>query len=309
LLRAETEGASRDGGRLLAVRVGLILLVLFCAAGACRSTDEVGGPEESTVGRAEVAATGPGALDGAGASSAASSGEEAGRARCNPSALEAMVRIAAGPAWVDSTQVRGDRKIEFAEIYIDRNEVTLEEYARCVEAGACRPAHLESCEQETTTWPPPGRDRHPVTCVGWADAVAYCAWRGLRPPTQLEWEKAARGSEGRLYPWGDEPAHCGLAVMAETAEAPGCGTGTTAEVGSRPAGASPYGVLDLAGNVAEWTGDLALIDRGVGIPSVRGGSFREDARLLQSHWHDLANREVGRLDVGIRCACSLESAP
>ena len=157
----------------------------------------------------------------------------------------------------------GPRRVQaFA---IDRTEVTVEAYRDCVEAGDCRPSASEAgCNASQA-----GRDRHPINCVDWDQAVAYCAWRGARLPSEWEWERAARGPDGRLNPWGNEPADCTRAVFDE-GSGNACGKGdTTVEVGSRPAGASPEGALDLIGNVWEWTassrpGGLARIVRGGG---------------------------------------------
>lgn len=128
--------------------------------------------------------------------------------------------------------------------WIDKTEVTAAQYQRCVEAGACSaPGAGDYC-----TFGVAGRENHPINCVDWNQAAAYCSWAGKRLPTEAEWEKAARGTDGRVYPWGDTWD----ASKLNSAEG---GPGTTTAVGTYPAGASPYGALDMAGNVWEWIAD------------------------------------------------------
>jgi formylglycine-generating enzyme required for sulfatase activity len=144
------------------------------------------------------------------------------------------------------------RHVHVDEFELTRTPVTNAQYGRFVaETGAAAPPH----------WP--AADDHPVTFVDWEEASAFCAWAGGRLPTEPEWEKAARGTDGRAYPWGDEEDE-GRAVVRR-----GMKLGSTSPVGSHPDGASPYGLLDMAGNVWEWTST----EYPPGERVLRGGSF------------------------------------
>jgi formylglycine-generating enzyme required for sulfatase activity len=135
---------------------------------------------------------------------------------------------------------------------LSRTPVTNAQYERFVaETDAFDPPH----------WPAPAD--HPVTFVDWREASAFCAWAGARLPTEAEWEKAARGTDGRTYPWGDEDDEGRATVGA------GMKHGSTSAVGSHPDGVSPYGLQDMAGNVWEWTSTEYLPGERV----LRGGSF------------------------------------
>lgn len=158
----------------------------------------------------------------------------------------------------------------------------------------------------------PGYGRHPVNEVTWDGAVAYCAWRGARLPTEAEWEAAARGTEGRRYPWGDAPPTPQRAVY-------GRASNETAPAGAHPAGATPNGVHDLAGNVAEWTSSLyrpypydptdGREDAGAGGERVtRGGDHVFDSApdQLTGFFRGGFSRAVesGHRHIGFRCARS-----
>ena len=137
--------------------------------------------------------------------------------------------------------------------WIDKTEVTNTQYRKCVEAGACRAP--TTCDWGEPTYEDAAKANHPVVCVSWADAQAYAIWVGGRLPTEAEWEKAARGTDGRIFPWGNE-FDCHKGNFDDETEldeyvvpgGEGCdGYGMTAPAGSFPAGASPYGVLDISG--------------------------------------------------------------
>ena len=220
-----------------------------------------------------------------------------------------MVAIPAGEFIMGS-----DRGVErpphtvFVEAFeIDMFEVTNEQFARFVEETG----YVTDAEKagDSMTWRTyaEGKPKHPVVKVSWNDAVAFCKWAGKRLPTEAEWEKAARGTDGRIYPWGNEwdPA------KANTKES---GYRGTTIVGSFPDGASPYGVMDMAGNVAEWTADWFQPYPGYpgGDPEaqyfgekyrvIRGGGWFSDKELVRTTARSCSSVTLANDDVGFRCA-------
>jgi len=184
--------------------------------------------------------------------------------------------------------------------YIDRYEVTNAQYERfCRATGNPVPPHWknDTCRPE--------EKNYPVVNVSYYDALAYARWAGKRLPTEEEWEKAGRGCDGRIYPWGNE-------WQANSANVSyWFGFGFPRPVGSYPAGASPYGVEDLAGNVREWTGSYFLPYAGNSgfnpaygkeLIVIRGGSFSKSRSFSFVFRRDAAKPETRAADLGFRCA-------
>jgi formylglycine-generating enzyme required for sulfatase activity len=238
---------------------------------------------------------------------------------------------------------RPQRNVFIDSFRMDRHEVTNARYRQFVAAtGHPAPSHQKP---ELTLWvhgmPIPGSGQHPVVNVTWEDAVAYCRWQSKRLPTEAEWEKAARGADGRRYPWGNvweftkanSASHwAGRTIEFKNGEewkafwitGDGArisherglnGEVLTLPVGSFPEGASPYGLLDMAGNVSEWVQDWyepyfylnAPLSNPQGpngqlLKVVRGGSWLKPARNLRASDRDygyLSDRASG---IGFRCA-------
>lgn len=261
-----------------------------------------------------------------------------------------MVLIPAGeflmgsPAGSDGfDDERPQRLVYVGRFSIDRYEVTNDAYAAFVQATGHRAP--ENVNKAATLWegnaPIAGIGNHPVVNVSWDDAVAYCRWIGKRLPTEAEWEKAARGTDGRIYPWGNDwdftkansaSYWAGRTIaFASGAEwdafwLKGEGAGISREkgirgevltmpVGSFPAGASSSGVLDLAGNVAEWVQDwfdpnyyrsAPLADptgpSNGAIKAMRGGSWLKPAMSLRTSDRDWGTIDSRPSGTGFRCA-------
>jgi eukaryotic-like serine/threonine-protein kinase len=137
--------------------------------------------------------------------------------------------------------------------WIDQTVVSNAMYAKCVQVGACTTSFYILKEGPTMFMDPyygnHQYDNYPVLFVTWDQAVAYCKWAGRRLPTEAEWEKAARGTDGRIYPWGNQPPNDNLALYDQEGYGP-------MSVDSHPLGASPYGALNMAGNVWQWVSDV-----------------------------------------------------
>ena len=194
--------------------------------------------------------------------------------------------------------------VTLGDLWIDRTEVSNGQYQKCVEAGKCPGAGCSAGSSYNAA-------DQPVVCVSWEDAVAYCAWAGARLPTEAEWEKAARGTDGWVYPWGNEEPDCSRLNYA------GC-IGKPSEVGSYASGASPYGALDMAGNVWEWVSDWYGAGYYAGSPRenpigpgsgeyrvIRGGSWSFVSGYVRAavrSWYDPTYLDIY---LGFRCAASV----
>jgi formylglycine-generating enzyme required for sulfatase activity len=213
--------------------------------------------------------------------------------------------------------------ISLDEFWIDRTEITNARYVQFLNdlgrhRGACdgydcaetkvEDRHSHILFEQGQYRVEPGYEAHPATQVTWYGASAYCAWAGARLPSEAEWEKAARGVESRPYPWGEAAPDCNKAQFGD------CG-GMTVPVGSKPAGASPCGALDMAGNVWEWTADWYDPDYyGVspakdpkgpdsGLRKVfRGGSWGYPGTFMRASDRARNRPTYAGFNVGFRCA-------
>lgn len=238
---------------------------------------------------------------------------------------DGMILIPAGPFLMGSSPKDGNvgftvgvdelpqRTLNLKGFFIDRFEVTALKYRDFLEATGRTPPG-DPRFPEIYPWAREGGvpkefENHPVIYVSWGDAEAFCGWAGKRLPTEAEWEKAARGPDGRIWPWGN-------IFDARKANVQEFHSGGTLPVGSFPKGASPYGVEDMAGNVAEWIADWyeaypgsKLVREAFGKNRVvKGGAFT----LPGEPYARSASRSMARdpekkhRSIGFRCARDLK---
>lgn len=215
------------------------------------------------------------------------------------------------------------RKVQLETFWIDKHEVTCAQYQRFLEdvrkhghlwCHPNAPANKDHTPFHTYAWalkfswvggqPPRGMGNYPVVLTDWYDAYAYAKWAGKRLPTEDEWEAAARGGDGREYPWGNTFSH------------DRCNAGDQPlAVGSFPDGVSPWGVFDMAGNAAEWTttayeprpADSKPFTGRYGLPIIRGGSWDDNSKTCRSAARDVRRSPLYRsTTVGFRCVSDKE---
>jgi formylglycine-generating enzyme required for sulfatase activity len=217
--------------------------------------------------------------------------------------------------------------VNLSEFWIDKTEVTNAMYAMCVTDGKCSPPRKTSFYLSETTaidnyYGSSQYADHPVVYVSWESANNYCTWTGKRLPTEAEWEKAARGTDGRLFPWGSDAPTC------ERAKSFDCPPTGAIKVGSLPSGVSPYGALDMVGNVWEWVADFYSEGTYLNSPAANptgpssgnadnqhvvrgGGSFTMSSKITdfsasaRSFGNLVDNRPLAFFTTGFRCARSI----
>lgn len=284
-------------GRFGVASIATALLFLVAGCGSTNGTPAAGGAGGSS-----------GAANAGKGGSSATAGMEGDTVCTSDASPGDVVAVPAGSfmmgcnADVDdecSDDEKPQHEVNLGDFSIDVTEVTQDQYAACFAAGACTPAACPwDCSQGSL----------PATCVTWDQAKSFCAWAGKRLPTEAEWEMAARGTDALKFPWGNDDADCTRTNMA------GCG-GAILPVGSLPDGASPFGALDMAGNVVEMVADYYdasyYADSPTDSPTGpetgtrlggRGGGYKSETvwqRASKRDWYDTSDEGAA---LGFRCA-------
>lgn len=256
----------------------------------------------------------------------------------NDTPCAGWVQIPAGELWMGCepdcpANAKPLHKVELGPFQMDRYEVTVAEYAACVESGTCT---IPSDNLGGCNWGKEKYQQHPVNCLDWFQAKAYCEWKGWRLCSESEWERAARGSTNYSYPWGypgdTDGKICEYAVVkAEVllysgahsywSWEEGCGTHHTYPFGSKSKGHSPFFALDMAGNVAEWVQDSyhpsyegapadgsAWESADAELRVHRGGSYEDKLEFCETWQRSSATPDFRKAAIGFRC-CKSGLAP
>jgi formylglycine-generating enzyme required for sulfatase activity len=322
--------------------LAVMLLVLVCGAVALAivmRSGGTGGSGEAAVASKAAPVDEPRASKPTGSTPAV---KTAAAPASTPAADPNLVSIPGGTFWMGSHDGGKDEapvtQVTLSPYLMDRTEVTVAAFRECVNAGKCAPSATVDWSglkdddkakwSRACNWGQPGRDNHPINCVDWTQAKAYCEWKGGRLPTEAEWEYAARGKDAREYPWGNESpdatktnacdADCVAwakkngwtwTAMHKVSD----GFPTTAPVGSFPGGASPFGLQDMAGNVWEWVEDAYAPYPGGSITNPkqetgparvdRGGGWDNNVAVwLRGATRSRIDPAVRSYTVGFRCA-------
>ncbi len=246
--------------------------------------------------------------------------------------LADMVKVPAGSFMMGSDHDgKGDKPLHRATLthafYIDRTEVRADAYAACVEDGACSSNKVHAGDVVDSTFgcnTAKERPKHPANCIDRTQAEKYCAFANKRLPTEAEWEYAARGTDAREYPWGHAaPTTCAQAILTGMAGECGDRKGTW-EVGTTVEGKTPFGVLDMTGNVWEWVADGyepyitsdardggAVVDPKVPLQPgnkavLRGGSWDYSVTSAKTTYRLPFAATNGNVSTGVRCARDVE---
>ncbi len=231
-----------------------------------------------------------------------------------------IVFVEAGPFIMGSDDGEANESPEHEtyldDYWIDKTEVTNKMYYTCVKSGNCEKPLSDGFIAPTDHYTNLARENYPVVYVNYENAESYCQWVNRRLPTEAEWEKAARGVDGRIYPWGNQPPTQEMLNFNQN-------IGYLMPVGSFPLGASPYGALDMSGNALEWVADWYSDDYYEQSPSInptgpdlgqlrvsRGGGFyqseyevRATIRYSVVYWYNQSG------DFGFRCAADAVNTP
>ena len=229
-----------------------VLMVLMLFLAACGGVGQDAEPTPIPLATAFPTAT-PVPLNATAAP--ADQSTEAGSERVSPVDGMVQVFIPEGSFRMGGLDVKAeadekpDHAVSMSAFWLDKLEITNAMYMICVQDGACEPPDFFRSEKHQKYFNTEEYADYPVIYVTWGDATDYCSWAGKRLPTEAEWERGARGDDFRSFPWGDERPDTSRANFDHKIN-------DVSRVGSFPAGASPYGVLDMSGNVWEWVSDF-----------------------------------------------------